>query len=411
MPDDHELQGPIAYITAFVPYGDKESFVLEEICAVKKVYDDMVIVPRDLAKGVFSPKACGLVAGTVRLPLLNAGIFLVFLGSFFSWRVWNIMGALIKGSRNFKIGLKNLVVLPKSVYLAGLLKRKQVRHIHAHWAGTTTTMAYIIHCLTKIPYSFTLHRWDIDENNMLKEKVSAACFARCISEKGKKEVLSLVGSDVGAKIQVVHMGVAFFENNAVADICHDPFIVMTPANLAFVKGHQYMIDACRILKERGVRFQYWIVGDGAREKELKRAVGTAGLADRVVFYGRLPHEELMRMYQGRRVDAVVLPSINTTAGEQEGIPVALMEAMSYGVPVIATNTGAVAELMGNGEGILVGEKDAAALAQAIERLLKDKMLRAQLSRRGREKVKKDFFADGISQRLVALFTANTQDPQ
>mgnify|MGYP000862979628 FL=1 len=98
-----------------------------------------------------------------------------------------------------------------------------------------------------------------------------------------------------------------------------------------------------------------------------------------------------------------MPSIENKDGEKEGIPVALMEAMAAGVPVISTTTGGIPELLDNGAGILVPPEDSEALANAIERLLKYPELRRELGIKGREKVEKEFAIDSVVRKMIEMF--------
>ncbi len=81
------------------------------------------------------------------------------------------------------------------------------------------------------------------------------------------------------------------------------------------------------------------------------------LGDIIIFYGAKPHERLLELYRNREIDCVVLPSIVTEKGEYEGIPVSLIEAMSYKIPVVSTNTGGIPELLEGGAGIIVEQKN------------------------------------------------------
>lgn len=376
---------------------------MEEACSVKEIHKEFMIVPRNPPKEVFHDKAKDLVQNAIDLPLFNAAIVLNFLASLLSAKVWGVLKDVVVNSRNISMIIKNMSVVPKSVYVERVLKSQNVGHIHAHWAGTTSTMAYVIHRLSGIPYSFTLHRWDIYENNMLKEKVRAAAFARCISAKGKNDTLAIVGKKFENKVRVVHVGVKLPVPKSV-DKINRLFTFMTPANLLPVKGHRYLIDACEILKSKGLDFRFWIVGDGPLEEELKKRVEAKGIADKVVFWGRLPHEKVIQFYKDRLVDLVVLPSIRSDVNESEGIPVALMEAMSYGIAVISTDTGAIEELIGDGSGMVVPQKNEARLAQAILTLAKDEYVYEQLRSRGRRKIEDDFDIAKTSSKLVDLMT-------
>jgi len=106
------------------------------------------------------------------------------------------------------------------------------------------------------------------------------------------------------------------------------------------------------------------------------------------------------------VDAVVLPSITTDDNEREGIPVALMEAMAYGIPVVSTRTAGIPELISEGAGLLVGEKEAQELAGAIEKLITDEELAAEIGKRGRERVEEEFHLQKNARLLLQCIEAS-----
>jgi glycosyltransferase involved in cell wall biosynthesis len=100
----------------------------------------------------------------------------------------------------------------------------------------------------------------------------------------------------------------------------------------------------------------------------------------------------------------VLPSVRLRSGRMEGIPVALMEAMASGVPVVASRLSGIPELVEDGvTGLLVPPGDPTALAAAIARLLEDDVLAAELARSARERVERSFSLAGETQRLGDLF--------
>ena len=316
---------------------------------------------------------------------------------------WRIILDILLNSRNPKILIKNLSVVPKAVFISHLFYQMGVQHVHAHWGSTTATMTWIVSELTGIPWSFTLHRWDISENNMLKEKVETAKFVRCISEHGKNELLNIVGKKYEEKIKVIHMGVKIPEEILISDGNKDSFTIVTPANLLEVKGHKFLAEACSILIERGIdSFQCIFYGEGPLRTELEKLIQEKGLTEYIKIPGAIPHQELLKIYKNHKVDIVVLPSITTADGEHEGIPVALMEAMAYGIPVISTNTGGIPELIGDGSGIMVKEKSAEDIADRLEMLIKDRDYRYEISRKGRLKVEKEFDIEKNVKDLIEL---------
>lgn len=142
----------IAYITAQTPYGRGETFVLEEMLAMAELGVDLVVVPRNPPREVFHKEAQKLLDLTVFLPLLNWSITVRFLQAFVLHpRLRRILWKVLLHSRSPKILAKNLAVIPKAVFVAKILKRRGVEHIHAHWGSTTATMAWVISELTGIP--------------------------------------------------------------------------------------------------------------------------------------------------------------------------------------------------------------------------------------------------------------------
>jgi len=394
----------VAYITAQTPFGRGESFIIEEMLVLRKLGVDLVIVPRNPHKEVFHADAQRLLENTIWLPLFSIQMIpsllkTMFLEPYF----WRIILDILLNSRNPKILIKNLSVVPKAVFISHLFYQMGVQHVHAHWGSTTATMTWIVSELTGIPWSFTLHRWDISENNMLKEKVETAKFVRCISEHGKNELLNIVGKKYEEKIKVIHMGVKIPEEILISDGNKDSFTIVTPANLVEKKGHKYLVEACLNLTKKGIKnFQCIFYGEGPLRIELEKLIQEKGLTGYVEIPGAIPHEELLKMYKNQKVDIIVLPSIITADAEYEGIPVALMEAMAYGVPVISTDTGGIPELIGDGSGIMVEEKNAEAIADALERLIKDRDYRYEIGRKGRLKVGKEFDIEKNVKDLIEL---------
>lgn len=369
----------ILYITAQTPYGQGETFILEELLEVKNQQVNLLVIPRNPTKEIFHPQAEEILKNVIRLPLINFEMFISFIIMLFTKPIiWRILRKIVRNSRTLKICLKNLAVLPKGIYCAKIIQQQDITHIHSHWGSTTATMAYIISELTNIPWSFTLHRWDIAENNMLEEKVKSSMFVRCISEHGKNELLNIIGENYNEKIMVVYMGVT------VPPDFQKPlknFLTLaTPANFLEVKGHKYLIEACSILIKKDIRnFQCVFFGDGPLKTQLHNLIKEKNLSDYIKIHRFIPHKELIEKYKNNEIDLVILPSITTKDGEHEGIPVSLMEAMAYGIAVISTNTGGIPELLSDGDGIIVEEKSPEQLAEAIKKIIEDECFRREVS--------------------------------
>jgi colanic acid/amylovoran biosynthesis glycosyltransferase len=169
------------------------------------------------------------------------------------------------------------------------------------------------------------------------------------------------------------------------------------------KGQSYLIEACALLRERGLDFRCRIIGGGELTESLTAQIAAAGLEGQVTLTGPQPQQAVAKMLS--EADCYVQPSLITQTGKMEGIPVALMEAMACGLPVVATQISGIPELVRPAEtGWLVPQKNAAALADAILEVANQPEESRKRAAAGRELVYQEFDLQKNSARLLALFT-------
>ena len=184
-----------------------------------------------------------------------------------------------------------------------------------------------------------------------------------------------------------------------------PLEIISVARLTEKKGLHVAIEACRQLKELGVAFRYRILGIGPWERRLRTLIEQYQLEDVVEMPGFKPSHEVKEMLDD--ADVFLLPSVTGADGDMEGIPVALMEAMAVGIPVVSTLHSGIPELVeADKSGWLVPENDARALAQrlaAFSQLDSDEL--APVVKRAREKVEHDFNQQVINRELASLLQA------
>jgi colanic acid/amylovoran biosynthesis glycosyltransferase len=176
--------------------------------------------------------------------------------------------------------------------------------------------------------------------------------------------------------------------------------IISVARLTEKKGLHVAIEACRLLKERGVDFRYNILGIGPWETRLRTLVEQNQLDDVVFMPGFKPNHEVKAMLDG--ADLFLLPSVTGEDGDMEGIPVALMEAMAVGIPVVSTVHSGIPELIDAGEsGWLVPEYDAVALADRLQAFgrVNESELKPMLAQ-ARAKVETEFNQKVIYQNLA-----------
>jgi glycosyltransferase involved in cell wall biosynthesis len=389
----------IICVTASLPHGSDEAFVIPEIKQLINSGHEVLVVPRSPRGRIIH--AHELRRSARREALYSPTVLKAAAAAMLAEPRKTAAAVLpLLRARSLGVAIKNIAIVPKALWLADLAERWGAEHIHCHWAGTTASMAMLASKISGIPWSFTAHRWDVVENNLLAAKVRSAKFARFISEDGLRMAREM-GIGASDNARVLHMGVSI--PRQIQRWYGPKPLVLCPARLVAVKGHRFLLEAWRILRRRGLDIELWLAGQGELRAQLETLTETFGLAGLVKFLGAVPHRELLKIYAEIPISAVVVPSVDLGHGVHEGIPVALVEAMSYGIPVVATATGGTTELVAPGTGLLVPPADPTALADAIESLVKDGELRARLGDSGRLRVVESHDIVRIVAQLVTAF--------
>ena len=167
------------------------------------------------------------------------------------------------------------------------------------------------------------------------------------------------------------------------------------ATLRDWKGHDYLLDAMRLLAPTHPDWQLLVLGDGPQRARLERRVRDEGLANTVHFAGNVDDVPAWLS----TLDLFVLPSYG-----DEGVPQGIMQAMACGLPVVSTPVGAIAEAVQDGEtGILVPPRDATALAGALARLMADPALRSSMGEAGMRHARSAFGIDIMLDAMERVF--------
>lgn len=328
---------------------------------------------------------------------------------------------------------------------AQVLDAGSVSHLHGHFCHGATTITWYVSRMTGLGFSFTAHAKDIyqhDQNpgDLLKRKLDAARFAttctganeahlsarfpgskpvrtvyhgldtRYFAPGGSTEVCGSAGCTHGAEPAAVvqnepgHVVLAGHEPGHVVLAGDEPeHVVLGVGRFVEKKGFRYLVDACATLKQRGLRFRCVLVGEKGDELEAIRAqIKEHGLSEQIELRGPVTHAQLRATYA--RASVFVLPCLVAADGDRDGIPNVLAEAMAMGLPVVTTAISGIPELVdASKNGLVVPERDAAALANALERILTDAPLRAALGAAARAKVCRMFDSRETTRELKALF--------
>ncbi len=284
---------------------------------------------------------------------------------------------------------KSVVVWWRTLALLPVVRALNPGHLHAHWATYPSTSAMLMARRLGKSYSFTAHAHDIFlEDHLLLEKMRTAAFGVTISEFNRQYLAEKISPLALQCMRVVHCGVV--PNDFVFSAqARQQGLILAVGRLDNIKGFVYLIDACQRLHARGVDFKCTIIGEGPLRVALQQRIDSAGLSQFVNLLGA-QKQEVVRAHLSR-ASMFVLPCVVTQTGDRDGIPVALMEAMAVGLPVVSTRVSGIPELIAHGQsGLLAEPKDAGDLAQCIEQLLLDPALASQLALQARAVVEKEF---------------------
>jgi len=225
--------------------------------------------------------------------------------------------------------------------LAERLAPLDVQHIHCHHGYFASWMALVAARLLGIGFSFTLHGSDLLQRaDLLGAKLRDCRFCLTVSDFNRQYIFHHYPSIPAEKILVQRLGVDQpFSPAAVSSSADDrrPLCLLAVGRLHRVKDYAFLIQACAALREQGLNFLCWIVGEGPERFALERQISRLGLQGHVHLVGHVPRKNLAGYY--RHADLVVMTS------KSEGIPVALMEAMSHAKLVLAPAITGIPELV------------------------------------------------------------------
>jgi glycosyltransferase involved in cell wall biosynthesis len=312
----------------------------------------------------------------------------------------------------------NLLSLPRKVFFkeflqggfiaSEVLRNRSIRHLHAHFCHGATTITMFASRLSGLPFSFTAHAKDIylkdlNPGDLLSRKMSRAKFAVTCTGTNQRHLDAIRPKD--APLHTIYHGldISLFTPAAARKPQATP-VILSVGRFVEKKGFVYLVEACRLLRERGYRFECEIVGGRDVHFEIvERRVHELDLAGTVRLRAAVTQEELREIYESATVFA--LPCLVMDNGDRDGIPNVLVEAMAMQIPVVSTDVSGIPELVVTEvNGLLVPEKCPRALADAIARLLDDGDLRRRLGTEARRQVRRLFDARENAAVLRDLFT-------
>lgn len=303
------------------------------------------------------------------------------------WSVWGYAQSLEADVR-VRRGVYLLVPLVALALRASVGRRLLARRydvVHAHWLVPNAALVADLVASAGVPLVVSLHGSDVFLAERLRpaRALARAALRRAGAVTACSADLQRRALALGARperTRVVPYGVdvdAFAPRAGTSDVRRalgvedEEFFVLALGRLVEKKGFAYLVDAAAQV----ARVRVVIAGDGDLRSALEARARGQGAA--VTLAGNLDRDQLARALSA--ADAVVVPSIVDRAGNVDGLPNALLEALAAGRPVVATRVAGIPDVVQDDvNGLLVPERDAGALAAALARLVREPETRARL---------------------------------
>ena len=414
---EHAMTAPQSPVLGYVLKGYpriSETFISNEILLLEKLGFTMRLFSMRQPRESFSHSSVGEIKARVDyLPtelLIDFSRLLLPTILFSVKRPKEFLAALRMAGSGIAEGreLATLKHLMQACYLVNshLLQDRRVVHLHGHFAHSPTSVTMFAAGLAGMPFSFTAHAKDIytSDPEKLRRKIARAKFVVTCTGHNKKYLQNIAG-DCPTPIYCIYHGIDLdlFRNGLRLDHApKDEFQLLTVARITEKKGLPTIYRALALLRDKGIRFRHTLIGDGEDREKVASLIESLALDRHCRCLGTQTHTEVLRHF--KESDLFVLGCEIAKNGDRDGIPNVLVESLAMGVPALSTHVSAISELLINEEtGLTVPPSEPAAMAAAMERLLKDDALRERLQEGGKRYVQAHFDSSRSTRELAGIF--------
>jgi colanic acid/amylovoran biosynthesis glycosyltransferase len=269
--------------------------------------------------------------------------------------------------------LKLLALVASAADLVLHAREKGVAHVHIHSCANAAHLGALAHVLGGLDYSLTLHGDLPVYGTDHKAKMARARFVSAVTAPLQRSLQEEVGHD--QPYPVIWMGVdtARFAPDPARRGTGGPFRAVSVARLTHVKGHRFFLRAMARLCAEGHDIRYQMAGEGPERAEIAAEIARLGLEEHAILLGSVGEDRVLELLQGAHTLAL------TSIRKGEAAPVAVMEAMSCGVPPIVSIIGGTADMVEHGvDGFLTPQEDVDAITEALRTLVTDPDRRAAM---------------------------------
>lgn len=304
----------------------------------------------------------------------------------------------VPGGRAF---VHALFYFGEAMLLAAELKKRDITHLHNHFANPAAIVGLLASRFLRISWSLTLHgisEFDYPAGLLLPEKVAAANFVICASFFVRAQAFRIINPDHWHKLCIARCGLELskLEEHKYPQGQKTRIRFVSVGRLSPEKGQIGLIDAFARVLSSGVDAELFLLGDGPERSRIEQRMRDSSLGGRFQLLGRAP--------EAQTLDVIASADVFVLSSFMEGLPVVLLEAMALGIPVIAPALAGIPELVRHAEtGMLFTVGDWTDLAASMKRLAEDETLRTRLAENARERVRIEFDVDRAIEPLVERY--------
>ncbi|MBD5552851.1 MAG: glycosyltransferase family 4 protein [Desulfovibrio sp.] len=317
------------------------------------------------------------------------------------WRKWPSLETFGENLWGFCVG----------VTLGRQFREDGIDFVYAPWPRGAATAAWVGASIAGLPFGIAARGDNLEPADPdLNDKLAAAQVIRANNAADQARIEDRIAKSglASAKTALIYNSLTLKPESGGARFQGPELRLLALGRFDVTKGFDVLLRACALLKQQGVKFRLTLAGGGGRvmglgqmDKILRGLREELRLEAEVDLPGLVSHDALPGLLNSH--DIFVAPCVIDPSGRRDGIPNTVIEALAFGMPVIATDVNALPEIVRNGStGLTVPQKDPAALAKAIARLKNDPGLAMRLGRNGAQLAASLFDPDKNASRLAAM---------
>ncbi len=402
----------IGYIVKMFPR-ISETFILNEILELERQGAEVTVFSlKKPNEGKFHPQMNELKADILYLDDCDVKTWSGWISNEWDYlqdyndNIWNLVNESLKRKDTSRIDN-----IWRAAWICSKASRLGIERVHAHFASLPSTVAYLSHRISGIPFSFTAHAKDIFvydmEEHYLREKLQHASFVVTVTNYNKNYLLENAPETNPDIIKVLYNGVNLVTLQPVAKSSRKSKTILGVGRLVEKKGFNDLLNALVILKKQKVDFECVIVGTGPEEENLLQLKQELNLENDVTFLGSKTSDEVTTLMKEATV--FCLPCIIAEDNNIDALPTVLLEALALGLPSISTSISGIPEIIEHEHnGLLAEQKKPEQLAELLERLLLTPKLCDEYALIGRKIAEEKFSLRTNAGTLFKMFKDDLQ---